>query len=179
MDWDDKVAAPQPRCAHSGRVLSGGEAVFAALVLRDGTFTRHDYAPEAWPAVDQSQFISWWRRQVPRPDSDPRALTLDGPTLLKLFHDLKNSRERAVQCLAYVLALCLLRMKKVKLLSIDKKAAATGDGGGSDAWLLLEDRSSKDLLRLRDPMMTSNEEAKVQAQLLAIIGPVPPVPPTA
>lgn len=178
MDWDDKVAAPQPRCAHSGRVLAAGEAVFAALVLRDGTFTRHDFAPQAWPAVDQSLFISWWRRQVPKATADPHALTLDGPTLLKLFHDLKNSRVRAVQCLAYVMALCLLRIKKVKLLRIEKKVSDL-DGGnmGSsgtnhDAWLLLEDRSSKELLRLRDPLMTANEEAQVQAQLLAIIGPV-------
>ena len=162
MEWDGKVASARFACGVSGRTLGPGEVFFSGLVADGGGFARRDFASEAWTSQDPATFLSWWRQRVPVPDPKRRQVKLDKDLLLKLFIDMRNSRERAAQCLCYVIALCLVRAKAFGLVQVAEE--------GGEAWLHLDHKADGVRLRLRDPRMTPEEQEQVQRSLLDIIG---------
>jgi hypothetical protein len=162
MDWEGKISASQLACAASGRVLAVGETFYSCLVLTGGLFTRHDYASEAWPAIDHSTFISWWKQKVPAPDQQRRAFRLNAETLAQIFANLKNARSRIPQCLAYIVALGLVRARKLHFLAVEPQ--------GEGTVLVIEDRRAGVVHKVRDPGMTPAEEREVLDNLLAVAG---------
>lgn len=174
MDWDGKIAAPTLRCAATGAALQPGETIYSALTLHEGVFARLDYHASAWPTVDHAAIgiLSWWRRTLPRDDGRPRALKLDAAVLSQLFADLVAARDRPSQCFCYIIALCLVRIRRLRLQGIEERP----DG----SWLLLVERGTQHVSRLRDPRMDRQEEEQVRANLMRVIaleeGPTQPTP---
>ena len=162
MEWDGKVASARFTCSVSGRALAAGEVFFSGLEAEGAGFARRDFASEAWTAQDPARFLSWWRQRVPLPDPKRRQVKLDKDLLLKLFTDLRNSRERPAQCLCYVIALCLVRAKAFALVSVAEEHGAP--------WLVLDHKADGLRLRVRDPQMSGAEQEAVQSSLLDIIG---------
>ena len=158
MEWDGKIAGPSLICRATGRTLLPGETVWSGLVVEGGDFRRLDYSDEAWIGLDRSTLLTWWRHTVPVPDPRRRSVRLDGPLLAKLLEDLKGSRERPQQCLCFVIALCLVRAKAWRLESAD------------DGHLVIEQKADRVRIRVRDPGMAVDEQERVQAALLDIIG---------
>jgi hypothetical protein len=161
MDWDGKVEQPKLVCAASGRALAPGEVFFSGLRLSDGVFARSDFAAETWDAQDKTAFLSWWRQSVPEADRKRRVLKLDAVSLGRIFADLKEARDRPSQCFCYVVALCLARMRKLRILEVEKR-----DG---ESFLLLQDRANEAVHRLRDPRMSAAEEDQVRRNLMDVI----------
>jgi hypothetical protein len=161
MEWDGKVGAPTLQCHASGRALQAGETFFSALRSVDGLFQREDFAQEPWNGVDKSPYVSWWRRTVPQESSRRQTLKLDGEVLGQLFNDLKDATARSSQCFCYVVALCLVRIRRLRLREIEHR-----DG---QPYLLLEDRRLEIVHRLRDPRMTPAEEELVRRNLMEVI----------
>jgi hypothetical protein len=169
MEWDGKIQAPTFTCAVTGRTLSPGEVFWSALVpAADGLFARRDVAMDQWDGQDRSSFISWWRQRVPQPDVHRQRLKLDDRLLRKLFHDLRDSRERSQQCLCFVVALCLVRSRAFKLDTRSDKAGRTE--------FIVEDKSDRSRWLIRDPGMSDADQGAVQASLLDIIGLGDPLP---
>lgn len=161
MEWEGKVRSSSFACSATGRALAPGELFFSGLVQNpDATFSRLDYCSTAWEQVDRGGLLSWWRQRVPVPTASRRQVRFDADLLRRLFTDLQSSRDRAQQCLCYVIALCLVRIRSFSLLEVDP----------AGPWLLLEDKADRVRLRLRDPRMSPDDEAGVQRQLLDIIG---------
>ena len=169
MDWEGKIVAPRLACCVSGQVLAPGEHCHSALLLEDGVFVRRDFAAAAWAAEDQSRYLSWWRTRVPEPGAERRAFRLDAETLGQIFANLKDSRSRAQQCLAYVVALALVRARKLQFISVER--------GDQETALILGDRSRELRYRVRDPQLTPAEEQHVLDSLLAVTGGEPAGPP--
>lgn len=159
MDWEGKIGAPLPQCAASGRQLAPGESVFGVLVQRDGGFVRLDIAAEAWGTYDQSQALSWWKRVVPAPEARPNRVRLDPAALTRIFADLDGSDDPAKQAFRYVVALCLVRARKLHMERIDHAADGT--------WLVLTEKGGI-RHRLRDPRLKAADEASLTEQLLAV-----------
>jgi hypothetical protein len=162
MEWDGKITAPDLVCSVTGRRLLPGEAFFSGLVLANGGFSRAVFSAEAWPVQDHDLFVSWWRQRVPEASKDGRTLRLDADSLDQLFANLRESRTRTEQCLAYVVALALVRAKKLTFQTI-----ATVDGV---AWMVAEDRKRGIAHRIRDPGMSEAEQQQVLEALLAATG---------
>jgi hypothetical protein len=161
MDWDGKVEQPKLVCAATGRALAAGETFYSGLRLAEGVFARSDYAPEAWPTQDKTALLSWWRQTAPEPDRKRRTLKLDAVSLGRIFTDLREARDRPSQCFCYVVALCLARMRKLRILEVEKR-----DG---ESFLLLQDRANEAVHRLRDPRMSAAEEDQVRRNLMDVI----------
>ena len=87
---------------------------------------------------------------------------LNAETLAQILANLKDARSRLPQCLAYVVALALVRARKLHFVSVETKDGAT--------ILIIEDRRSGVAHRVRDPAMTPAEEAAVLDNLLAVAG---------
>lgn len=160
MDWEGKIVASHLTCSASGRTLLAGEVFFSALVLKDGLFQRLDFSTEVWPAQDQASFISWWRQKVPQPGNERKAFKLNAATLAQIFTNLKDARTRSQQCLAYVVALALVRARKLQFLEVRTE--------GDQQFLLVQDRSGGVVHRIRDPKLAQDEEAHVLHNLLEL-----------
>jgi hypothetical protein len=160
MDWEGKIVAPRLACCRSGRMLAPGEWCHSALLLEEGGFVRRDFSVEAWDAEDQERYLSWWRTRVPEAGNERKAFRLNAETLGQIFTNLKDSRSRAQQCLAYVVALALVRARKLQFITVER--------GPTEAVLVLGDRLKELRYRVRDPQMTPAEEQHVLDGLLAV-----------
>jgi hypothetical protein len=161
MEWDGKVGAPTLHCLASGRPLAAGERFFSALRASEALFVREDFAEAAWSAIDKTPYVSWWRRTVPVDTGRRQTLKLDGEVLRQLFTDLKDSTSRSSQCFCYVVALCLVRIRALRLRDIEHREG--------QPYLLLEDRRAECVHRLRDPRMNPDEEDQVRRNLMQVI----------
>ena len=162
MDWEGKVANANFTCAATGRPLAPGEVCWSALRQDGQEFRRLDFAAEAWLEQDRGPLISWWRQTVPQPEKGRAQVRLDPALLRQLFTDLRDSHDRARQCLCFVIALCLVRAREFGLAGVNEDQGV--------AWMLLDDKKERTRLRVRDPRMTAEEQAKVQETLLTILG---------
>jgi hypothetical protein len=160
MDWEGKIVASHLTCSASSRTLLPAEVFFSALVVKDGLFQRLDFSPEAWPTQDQASFISWWRQKVPEPGNERKAFKLNAATLGQIFANLKDARTRSQQCLAYVVALALVRARKLQFLEVHTE--------GDHQVLLIQDRAAGVVHRIRDPKLGQDEEAHVLHNLLEL-----------
>jgi hypothetical protein len=162
MEWEGKIVSPSWVCSATGRKLVPGECFFSGLVLTEGQFTRVVFCAETWEAQNKEGFISWWRQRVPVDDGKNQRLKLDADSLDQLFVNLRESRSRPTQCLAYVVALALVRAKRLAYQEVVR------DDCGS--WLIAIDRKRDLVHRIRDPMMTKAEEEKVLSELMQAVG---------
>ncbi|MFW5845034.1 MAG: hypothetical protein ACOCXJ_02290 [Planctomycetota bacterium] len=161
IDWTDKIGRSSLVCAHSGEPIPPGSTLCSALQFQGDHFQRLDFHEEHWPAVDHSRFVSWWLHRLP-PAKATSTSTLNVEQLLQIFLDIADTRRRPQQCLAYCLALLLMRAKKLRFLGMDESA--------SEPRLLYENRSDRSCYRLRDPHMNETELERVQAELTDLIG---------
>lgn len=160
MDWEGKIVASHLTCSANGRHLQPGEVFFSALVVKDGQFLRLDFSAEVWQTLDQAAFLSWWRQKVPQPGNERKAFKLNAATLAQIFANLKDARTRSQQCLAYVVALALVRARKLQFIEVRTE--------GDQQVLLVQDRGAGVVHRIRDPRLGTDEEAHVLHNLLEL-----------
>jgi hypothetical protein len=160
MDWEGKIVTSHLTCSASGRLLEPGEVFFSALELKDALFQRLDFSADAWAKQDQAAFLSWWRQKVPQPGNERKPFKLNAATLGQIFANLKDARTRSQQCLAYVVALALVRARKLHFLEVRSD--------GDHQVLLVQDRAAGVVHRIRDPQLGADEEAHVLHNLLEL-----------
>lgn len=162
MEWEGKIVTASLLCSVSGHKLEPGDLFFSGLGLFEGQFTRVVFSPDIWETQEKERFVSWWRQRVPPADGKQKRLRLDADSLEQLFVNLRESRSRIEQCLAYVVALALVRAKRLRYQTVVKDVAGS--------WLLAEDRKRDMVLRIRDPQMSKKEEEQVLVDILRATG---------
>src|SRR5205085_7273523 len=98
-------------CAGTGRPLQPGERYFSALFDEAGQFIRKDYAAAAWSAPPDGA-LAYWSGRVPEPNQK-RRLIFDDELLLECFARLADEADPSRVQFRYVLALLLLRRKRL------------------------------------------------------------------
>ncbi len=112
------VARPVGRCAATDRDLSPGEAYVAALVEAPGSeqLTRLDFAADAWEGGARPEapaaLFAHWRSVVPEPGRPERSLIGEGE-VMDLFEQLEGADEPGRQAFRYVLAILLIRKRRL------------------------------------------------------------------
>lgn len=158
MDWQDKVGRPQLRCVVTDQPIGPGEVFFSALRLVDGAFTRSDYSEVGWnQAGEPSDCISWWRQRRPQPRAEasgPRLVSHE--VLLGIFDDLRQATERPQQCFAWMIALLLVRARKLRYLGLEEEGGTT--------WMTVQPKGGE-ALRIRDPKPDATERQRIEADL--------------
>jgi hypothetical protein len=159
IEWQDKVERATLRCVASDRPISPGDEMVSVLSLVDGHFKRQDYHVDAWNDDLATSSVSWWRHRRPQAKGGDDKAKIVGPAALRhMFDDLKDRYDRPSQCFAYLLALLLMRRKKLHYLSVE-----INDDGSS--YLLIEDKKLSTVFRIREPQMTESEQTRVEADL--------------
>ncbi|MDR1520051.1 MAG: hypothetical protein LBU23_07910 [Planctomycetota bacterium] len=144
-------------CAQSGVALDLSKPFFSALLENNDSFERLDFSPGAWPEVDKGRFRSFWKNKGDAGDPDkPRAIDFD--RLQAFFDSLEGAEEPDRRLFRYVLALILVRRRRLRL--DDMSRAAEGD-----RLRLYDRRNGGRSLEVVSPEATREDLEKIQEKL--------------
>lgn len=151
------IARSTRTCAKTGEEIPPEVPYYSALVETDEEgWTRRDYSADAWPEVDTSGFFSYWKNKGYSPRQDKRP-PVDYDRMLDFFDALEGSDERGKQMLRYVIALVLVRRRRLRL--DDMSRTDKGDR------LVVYDRRREATLEIIAPEATREDLEKTQEQL--------------
>lgn len=157
---DYQIEANTRRCAATGRELRPGERIYSVLREVDCKFVRQDFAAEAWSGPPSDAF-SFWAGKVPPPD-EAKKPRIDDELLLDCFRRLQgDSRPERVQ-FAYVVALLLLRRKRLKF-----ESSRQADGREI---LRFTCPRSRDVFEAINPNLSDEEMASAQGEVFRVLG---------
>jgi hypothetical protein len=148
------------RCAATGRELKAGERYFSVLIDDGGKFVRQDYSQEGWPGPPRGAFSYWQGRLSPQ--AATRRTPLDEETLLECFHRLEGDEGPDKVRFRFVLALLLLRRKRLRL------EGARQEGG--QELLLVRCPKTGAHSAVTDPKMSDGELEAVQDDVFDVLG---------
>jgi len=147
-------------CAATGRALAPGEKYHSALFDEGEGFQRRDYSAEGWPGPPD-EAVALWTGRVPAANQK-RRLTFDDDLLMGCFERLAEQTEPSRLQFRYVLALLLLRRRRLKFEDVRResgqefmqlKCARTGNG-----------------FEVLDPHLSAEDVARVQEEVVKVLG---------
>ncbi|MEJ7595611.1 MAG: hypothetical protein WKF77_29225 [Planctomycetaceae bacterium] len=100
-------------CAKTGQPFRPGDVCWSMLIEKDGQMVRQDFSSEAW-AGPPPEAIGHWRSQI-APSIVTSRPRLDADSLFDYFLQLSDSPNIVQQQYRYVLALLLLRKRRLLL----------------------------------------------------------------
>jgi hypothetical protein len=160
MVMEFEIAAPARICSVTGRELQSGDAVVSVLMESEGKFVRSDYAAEAW-SEPPTGAIAWWPGRIPT-STKPKKPSYNEDVLLDLFRHLSESVDPSRVNFRYVVALLLMRRKRLKFEDLRKV-------NGQDV-LIVRDAKTGMKYDAVDPRLDETAIAGVQDEVFAALG---------
>lgn len=151
---------PTRRCAGSGRAIKAGERFHGVLVADGSKFARLDFAPEAWSGPPESA-VAHWVGRVPD-ENAVRRPAFDDETLGQCFRQLDGVTDAAEVNFRYVLALLLMRRKRLRL--VEERADAAG------SIMVFTELKDGRQWEVRDPHLTEAELQEAQESVFRLVG---------
>jgi hypothetical protein len=148
------------RCAVTGRELQPGDKFYSVLLEEGGQFQRQDYSSEAWQGPPPGAF-SFWTGRIPA-NAENKPPPIDDDLLLDCLQRLEGEQEPARVNFRYVVALLLMRRKRVRF-----EEASTED---DQEFLVLRCIRTRQTYRVLNPRLTEEEMAAVQEEVLKVLG---------
>ncbi len=188
-------------CAASNRPLEAGEKYFAVLLdpppearalpedgekqedapkLADLGFIRRDVAMEAWDHGWRPPYLfSYWQSEVELPGARKK-MFVDDTTLTQMLRDLEGVAEASRVAFRYMVALILMRKKKLRFENIERREDPDGDGPVQEWWVFTpkEDPSKghfgrwkeDEKITVQDPCLQESDAQTVVEHLTDILG---------
>jgi hypothetical protein len=154
-----QIQNPTRICAATGRALGPGDAYHAVLTEDDGQFVRRDYAVDAWPGPPTGA-IAHWQARIPTQEPK-RRLSINDELLLECLLRLADTTEPAKLNFRYVVALLLLRRKRLRFDD-------TRRIDGQDVMMLTEPKSGT-TFQVADPRLSEAELVAVQDDMFRVL----------
>ncbi len=120
-------------CTASGQELPLGRPCWSVLIEQDGRIVRQDFSEESWTGPPEG-IIGYWQSMVPERTSS-NATRLDADALFEYFLQLCESPNKVELDYQYVLALLLLRKRRLLLeesVTVDDQPAMRLIGTGGE-----------------------------------------------
>jgi hypothetical protein len=117
-EW--RIHRREPSCARCERAFAEGDRIFSMLYLEGERLRREDHCEACFeePAEPEGELLFWRTRH----SLDRRArFAVDFEAIEELFLALEGVREPARRELRYLLALLLLRKKRLKLVGVRRQ----------------------------------------------------------
>lgn len=157
---DYQIQPSTRRCTVTGRDLKPGDKVYSVLLQEEGRLVRKDFSAEAWQGPPTGAF-SFWVSKVIAPESK-RRLPINDDLLLDFFQQLEGQSEPAKVNVRYVLALLLMRRRRLRF---EETTAEAGQ-----EILVLHCSRTGDSYRVANPGLTAGELEAVQQDVFKALG---------
>lgn len=132
-------------CCGTGEELVPGSLCHSVLMEKDGELVRLDYSEEGW-VPSPARLIAHWRCEVPEPATTAKK-SLDADDLMRQFEQLTEEASPAQEKFRYVLALLLLRRRRLRLEGtkvIDDQEFLEVTGTRGEGTFLIPDQQLED-----------------------------------
>jgi hypothetical protein len=160
MIADYPILANTRTCAASGRPLNPGEKVHSVLIAEGAQVVRRDYSQEAWQGPPAGS-IAHWVSRVPTVQQK-RRLTFDDELLMSAFERLADEPDAQKTQFRYVLALLLLRRRRLKFEDVRHS--------GGETHLVLSCPKSRMTFEVIDPQLSEDDIRRVQDEVVRLFG---------
>ncbi len=147
-------------CAVTGQPLQVGEKFYTALVEEGDHFVRKDYSLSAWQGPPPGTF-SFWTGRVPPAQENTRP-RFDDDLLEECFHRLEGQTDASRVNFRYVVALLLIRRKRLKL-----NKTIVEDGAEK---MLVQCLGTEEVQQVINPRLTEEEMTEVQDEVFKVLG---------
>ena len=147
-------------CAVTGRQLEVGERFYTALLEEGDHFTRKDFSHQAWQGPPHAAF-SFWTGVVPAAE-ESRKPRFDDDLLEECFHRLEGQTDPSRVNFRYVVALLLIRRKRLKF-----EQTITEDGAER---IRVRGVRSGEKHEVTNPRLSEEEMAQVQEEVFKVLG---------
>jgi hypothetical protein len=166
LERDYKIDASTRRCHACGREFAVGEEYYAAVVetAEEDRLQRQESCPACWKPGEGAYF-SFWKTRVPQPDEvkqrGPRLV--DFGRLMQVFEHLADAEDVPARRFRYVLALVLMRKRRLKVVESRRLA------GGKGEELVLRETGGERRHTVLAPVVTEEEIRSVADRLRDIL----------
>jgi hypothetical protein len=156
-DWE--LSKPLGSCSGTGKKIEYGEEYFAALIQTDEGLARRDFCEHYWQEHKPDVFC-FWKTKLPEPDQKKHIFVND-EMLMAFFERLAEETEQKKINFRFVLALILMRKRRLKYESSEKQ-------DDKEIWRL-RIAGGKQIVDVINPHLTEQEIEQLSSQLGQIL----------
>jgi hypothetical protein len=155
-----QIQSGQRQCCITGRMLEPGDLCYSVLVEDGSRLVRRDYSAEAWQGPPP-EAVGYWQSRVPARDQTRRPV-IDDDVLMDCFTRLAGEAEPAQLSFRYVVALLLMRRKRLKFEDVRVEE-------GREV-LCLRCPQTKATHDVVNPALSDDEIKSVQDEVFKVLG---------
>jgi hypothetical protein len=156
-DWE--INKPLGLCSGSGRKIESGEEYYGALVEAEQGLLRRDFSAEFWER-EKPQAYCFWKTKL-APPNEKKELFISDDMLMAFFERLANEAEPEKVSFRFVLALVLMRKRRLKYDS-------TKMDGAREVWRL-KMAGDKNLVEVVNPHLNEGQIEQLTSQIGQIL----------
>ena len=156
-DWE--INKPLGQCSGSGRKIEPGEEYYGALVEVEQGLQRRDFCVEFWER-EKPQAYCFWKTKL-APPNEKKELFISDDMLVAFFERLANETEPEKVSFRFVLALVLMRKRRLKYDSTKME-------DGREIWRLRM-TGDKDLVDVVNPHLDEDQIEQLTSQIGQIL----------
>ena len=157
-EWE--IDKPLGHCYGTGRQIEAGEEYYGALVESEEGLKRQDFCADYWDEHKPTVFC-YWKTRLPHPDEKKR-IFVDDEMLMAFFERLAGEREPEKINFRFVLALVLMRKRRLKYDS-----SKTEDC--KEIWRLRIAGGDKEFVELINPHLDEEQIEQLSSQIGQIL----------
>jgi hypothetical protein len=156
-EWE--IDKPLGQCCGSGKKIECGEDYFAALVETEEGLARRDFCADYWLA-EKPNVYCYWKTRLPRADEKKHKF-VDDEMLMAFFERLGKETEQEKINFRFVLALVLMRKRRLKYDSSETK-------DGKEIWRL-RITGEKEFVEVINPKLDEEQIKQLTSQVGEIL----------
>ena len=157
-EWE--IDKPLGYCGVTGRQIEAGEEYYGALIESEEGLKRQDFCADYWNEHTPNVFC-YWKTRLPHPD-EKKQIFVDDEMLMAFFERLAGERELEKINFRFVLALALMRKRRLKYDS-----SKTEDG--KEIWRLRIAGGDKEFVELINPHLDEEQIEQLSSQIGQIL----------
>jgi hypothetical protein len=149
------IEKPLGHCWGTGQKIECGEEYFAALVESEDGLKRRDFCADYWKE-QQPEVFCYWKSKLPEGEQKKQVF-VDEQMLIAFFERLAGETEQEKVNFRFVLALILMRKKRLKYDSSQVR-------GDMEIWRLREVGGEREFVEVTNPHLDEEQIEQLSSQ---------------
>jgi len=157
-EWE--IEKPLGHCWGTGKKIEYGQEYFAALIETEQGLQRRDFCTDYWQK-SKPQVYCYWKSKLPHPE-EKKKIFVDDQMLMTFFDRLQTETEQEKINFRFVLALVLMRKKKLKYESSRRE-------NDRQIWQLRKVGGERELVDVLNPELDEQQIEQLSSQIGQIL----------